>query len=205
VEVAIGVDPAKGSLAVAAVDPLGKVLDAREFSNDPTGHQALLGWVRERGPDRVIGIECSLSYGAYLSRLLLGAGEDVREVPTTLTHRERGRERPGASRTWSTPWPSLGSWRVPLGLRDWHSWVETGGMVYDDSNGARLENGGRWAPGRGVRGGVRGGKTLIEEVESFYNRRHVQRVRRYTALEVARHMIRTGHFEVWEPDEENEE
>jgi transposase len=93
VEVAIGVDPAKGSLAAAAVDPLGKVLDAREFSNDPTGHKALLGWARERGPDRVIGVECSLSYGASLSRLLLGAGEDVREVPTTLTHRERRRRR----------------------------------------------------------------------------------------------------------------
>ena len=92
-EVAIGVDPAKGSLAVAAVDPLGRVLDGGEFTNDPRGHRALLGWVRERGPGRVIGIECSLSYGASLSRLLLGAGEDVREVPTTLTHRERRRRR----------------------------------------------------------------------------------------------------------------
>jgi transposase len=91
VEVAIGVDPAKGSLAVAAVDVLGRVLDAREFSNDPRGHRALLGWIRERGPNRVIGIECSLSYGASLSRHLLGAGEDVREVPTTLTARERRR------------------------------------------------------------------------------------------------------------------
>ena len=92
-EVAIGVDPAKGSLAVTAVDPLGRVLDGGEFTNDPRGHRALLGWVRERGPGRVIGIECSLSYGASLSRLLLGAGEDVREVPTTLTHRERRRRR----------------------------------------------------------------------------------------------------------------
>ena len=90
-EVAIGVDPHKDSLAVAAVDPLGRVLDAREFSNDPRGHRALLGWVRERGRDRVIGVECSLSYGASLSRLLLAAGEDVREVPATLTHRERRR------------------------------------------------------------------------------------------------------------------
>jgi transposase len=90
-EVAIGVDPHKGSLAVAAVDALGRVLDAGGFSNDPRGHRALLRWVLERGPNRVIGIECSLSYGASLSRFLLGAGEDVREVPTTLTHRERRR------------------------------------------------------------------------------------------------------------------
>jgi transposase len=39
----------------------------------------------------VIGIECSLSFGARLSRLLLQSGEDVREVPTTLTHRQRRR------------------------------------------------------------------------------------------------------------------
>jgi len=91
VEVAIGVDPSKSSLAVAAVDPLGRVLGTGEFSNDPRGHRALLGWVHERGPDRVIGIECSLSYGATLSRVLLRSGEDVREVPTTLTHRQRRR------------------------------------------------------------------------------------------------------------------
>ena len=90
-EVAIGVDPSKSSLAVAAVDPLGRVVGTAEFSNDPRGHRALLGWVGERGPDRVIGIECSLSYGATLSRVLLRSGEDVREVPTTLTHRQRRR------------------------------------------------------------------------------------------------------------------
>ena len=90
-EVAIGVDPSKSSLAVAAVDPLGRVLGTGEFSNDPRGHRALLRWVRERGPDRMIGIECSLSFGATVSRLLLQSGEDVREVPTTLTHRQRRR------------------------------------------------------------------------------------------------------------------
>jgi transposase len=91
VEVAIGVDPSKSSLAVAAVDPLGRVVGTAEFSNDPRGHRVLLRWARERGPDRVIGIECSLSYGATLSRVLLSSGEDVREVPTTLTHRQRRR------------------------------------------------------------------------------------------------------------------
>lgn len=90
-EVAIGVDPSKSSLAVAAVDPLGRVVGTAEFCNDPRGHRALLRWAREHGPDRVIGIECSLSFGATLSRLLLQSGEDVREVPTTLTHRQRRR------------------------------------------------------------------------------------------------------------------
>jgi transposase len=70
------------------------VVGTAEFSNDPRGHRVLLRWVGERGPDRVIGIECSLSYGATLSGVLLRSGEDVREVPTTLTHRQR---RPRAS------------------------------------------------------------------------------------------------------------
>ena len=90
-EVAIGVDPSKSSLAVAAVDPLGRVVGTAEFPNDSRGHRTLLRWARERGPDRVIGIECSLSFGATLSRLLLQSGEDVREVPTTLTHQQRRR------------------------------------------------------------------------------------------------------------------
>ena len=57
-EVAIGIDPAKNSLAVAAVDALGKCL-AQPISNDSKGHRALLRWVGKRGRDRVIGIECA--------------------------------------------------------------------------------------------------------------------------------------------------
>jgi len=88
-EVAIGVDSHKASLAAAVVDPLGRVLDAREFPNDPKGHEALWGWVREYSPDRRIGIECSLSYGAAAARFLLAHQEDVREVPSSLTARQR--------------------------------------------------------------------------------------------------------------------
>jgi transposase len=88
-EVAIGVDSHKASLAAAAVDPLGRVLDAREFPNNPKGHQALCEWVRGYGSDRRIGIECSLSYGAAAARYLLAHQEDVREVPSSLTARQR--------------------------------------------------------------------------------------------------------------------
>ena len=88
-EVAIGVDSHKASLAAAAVDPLGRVLDAREFPNDAKGHETLCGWVRRYGPDRRIGIECSLSYGAAAASFLLAHQEDVREVPSSLTARQR--------------------------------------------------------------------------------------------------------------------
>lgn len=92
-DVAIGVDSHKRSIAVAAVDQMGSVLTAREFPNTPKGHVEFLQWARVRGEDRRIGIECSGTYGARLAAVLLEAGEDVREVPTPLAYRERRRKR----------------------------------------------------------------------------------------------------------------
>jgi transposase len=97
VQVAIGIDTHKGSLAAAAVDALGRVLGAREFTNDPTGHRSLLRWVKEQAQPRTIGIEGSLSYGSAAARMLLGHAEDVREVAPSLTHQERRRRAKGKS------------------------------------------------------------------------------------------------------------
>jgi transposase len=93
VEVAIGVDSHKGSLAAAAVDGVGRVLEAREFPNHPRGHGEFEAWVRAQGADRRIGVEGSLNYGAALTKRLLSCGEDVREVPASLTHAERRKRR----------------------------------------------------------------------------------------------------------------
>jgi len=97
VEVAIGIDTHKGSLAAASVDALGRVLDVREFTNDPTGHRSLVRWVKEQTQPRRIGIEGSLNYGASAARTLLASGEDVREVSPLLTHVERRRRSKGKS------------------------------------------------------------------------------------------------------------
>jgi transposase len=88
----IGVDSHKGSLATAAVDELGRVFGIKEFPNDPGGHRALLEWARHYGKPRAIGVEGSGSYGAGLCRTLSSAGEQVREVPATLTFKERRRK-----------------------------------------------------------------------------------------------------------------
>jgi len=88
----IGVDSHKGSLAAAAVDELGRVFGIKEFPNDPAGHRALLEWARHYGKPRAIGVEGSGSYGAGLCRTLSSAGEQVREVPATLTFKERRRK-----------------------------------------------------------------------------------------------------------------
>jgi transposase len=87
--VAIGIDSHKRSLGAGATDELGREVAAKEFPNDPQGHRALLAWTRAQGVDRVIGIEGSGSYGAGVARFLLQAGEDVREVPAFVAHRER--------------------------------------------------------------------------------------------------------------------
>lgn len=91
-DVAIGVDSHKETLAAAAVDGVGRMIDGAEFRNDAKGHQQFLAWVRGQAVERRIGIEGSGSFGAGLARMLLEAGEDVREVPSSLTYRERRRE-----------------------------------------------------------------------------------------------------------------
>lgn len=89
--VAIGVDSHKSTLAVAVLDELGQLIASREFSNDDHGHGALIQWIDTHGTKRVIGIEGTGSFGAALSRRLLQANEDAREVPAFLPHRERKR------------------------------------------------------------------------------------------------------------------
>ncbi|HEY5471834.1 MAG TPA: transposase, partial [Candidatus Limnocylindrales bacterium] len=93
---AIGVDTHKASLAACAIDELGRPISERSFPNNPTGHRAFLRWLAAlRGPRR-LGLEGAGSFGAGLARLLCEAGEDVREVPAVLTHRERRHSgRPG--------------------------------------------------------------------------------------------------------------
>src|SRR5665809_141083 len=89
--VAVGVDSHKSSLAIAVLDDLGRPIGVREFVNDSRGHDAVVKWVAQHGTKLVVGIEGSGNYGAALARRLLEAGEDVREVPAFLSHRERKR------------------------------------------------------------------------------------------------------------------
>ena len=97
-EVAIGIDSHKGSLAAAAVDAVGRIVDVREFRNRPDGHGALIEWVSSQPGPRTIGVEGSRGLGAAVARRLLLAGEDVSEVPASLTHRQR-RRRPSQGKS----------------------------------------------------------------------------------------------------------
>jgi transposase len=87
--VAVGIDSHKSSLAVAVLDDLGRPVGVREFGNNPKEHENLRRWIEAHGAPRVIGVEGSGNYGARLTQYLLKSGEEVREVPAFLSHRER--------------------------------------------------------------------------------------------------------------------
>ena len=103
--VAVGIDSHKATLVAAAVDEVGRPLASQVFDNDPKGHQRALEWIVGLGEQRVVGIECSGSYGAALAWHLMDRGEDVREVPTraylpgaqaqSIPRQIRRRRRPG--------------------------------------------------------------------------------------------------------------
>lgn len=96
-EISVGVDSHRSTLAAAAIDPIGRVLATIEVANDPEGHRRFIGWRQQLDGDVKIGIESSGNYGAMLARTLLGAGEDVYEVPPNLSHREAARRGRGKS------------------------------------------------------------------------------------------------------------
>jgi transposase len=63
-DVAIGVDSHKQTLAAAAVNPLGRVLEVKEFAYSEAGHLEFTTWAKGMGRAVRIGIEGSGSYGA---------------------------------------------------------------------------------------------------------------------------------------------
>jgi transposase len=85
----IGIDTHKASLAVSAVDELGRQVAGRSFANDPAAHRAVLRWAVRLGSERRFGIEGAGSFGFALAQTLVAAGETVVDVPPHFTARER--------------------------------------------------------------------------------------------------------------------
>lgn len=108
-DVAIGIDSHKASVCLGAVDPLGRTKAVKQFSNNKVGHRAALIWIRAQGSERIVGVEGSGFYGAALTRALIAAGEQVKEVPASLTFGER---RKAPSRGKSDPVDALAIARV---------------------------------------------------------------------------------------------
>lgn len=90
----IGIDAHKSSLAVSAVDELGRELARGEFANEPEGHERLYRWAEQlAAEERRFGLEGSGWLAHGLARFLVERGEDVRDVRGGLTERERRRLR----------------------------------------------------------------------------------------------------------------
>jgi transposase len=88
-KVLIGVDPHKGSVAVAAVDEAtGELLERANFPQDRTGLRALERWAK-RFPERRWAVENAGGLGRYLAVRLAGSGESVVDVPPKLSARVR--------------------------------------------------------------------------------------------------------------------
>jgi transposase len=96
VEVFAGVDTHTDTHHAAAVDSLGRPLADREFPATTQGYRALLAWLRTFGVMRAVGVECTGSYGAGLTRVLSAAGLAVLEVnaPDCGTRRAHGKSDP---------------------------------------------------------------------------------------------------------------
>jgi Transposase len=88
-KVLIGVDPHKASVAVAAVNEAGELVERAHFSQNRAGLRALERWSR-RFPERRWAVENAGGLGRHLAQRLSAAGESVVDVPPKLSARACG-------------------------------------------------------------------------------------------------------------------
>ena len=88
-----GVDTHKDLHVAAVIDHTGRVLGCEPFAASPAGYRRVEGWMRAFGPVVKVGVEGTSSYGAGLTRHLVGAGVEVVEVnrPNRQVRRRRGK------------------------------------------------------------------------------------------------------------------
>ena len=88
-----GVDTHRDTHVGAVVDTAGRLLGSAQFRADPAGYAQLVAPMESWGRISRVGVEGTGSYGAGLSRHLLGAGIDVVEVnrPNRQLRRQRGK------------------------------------------------------------------------------------------------------------------
>lgn len=91
--VVAGVDCHSEFHHAATLDQAGRVLDSGRFPATSHGYAEMLAWFGGFGQVDVVGVESSGSYGAGLTRHLLGAGLQVIEVnrPHAHTRHHRGK------------------------------------------------------------------------------------------------------------------
>jgi transposase len=91
-----GVDTHKDVHVAAALDHLGRLLGTESFATTRRGYRQLLDWLRSHGEVVAVGVEGCGSWGAGLSRHLVGEDVDVFEVnrPNRQERRRSGKDDP---------------------------------------------------------------------------------------------------------------
>jgi transposase len=83
--IVVGIDPHSRTHAAAAVDEQGRLLEAIEVGSSPVELARLQAWIGRLPQPRLIAVENARGYGLPLVRLLLAQGEQLVDVPATLT------------------------------------------------------------------------------------------------------------------------
>ncbi|WP_338145693.1 IS110 family transposase [Streptomyces scabichelini] len=84
----IGVDPHKSSHTAVAVDPAGHLVAQRRFVVNAGTFRQLMRWC-EQWPERRFAVEGARGLGRTLAQQLAAAGDNVVDVPSTLSARAR--------------------------------------------------------------------------------------------------------------------
>jgi transposase len=94
--VIIGIDPHKATHMAVAIDRDEQPIARLEVVADRCQTERLLAWAASFGCDRTWAIESAGGLGKLLAQQLVGAGEQVVDVPPTLSARVRllGSTRP---------------------------------------------------------------------------------------------------------------
>lgn len=87
--VIIGIDPHKSTHTAVAIDGEEQPIDRLELTADRAQLQRLLAWATPLGEDRTWAVESAGGLGKLLAQQLVGAGEQVVDVPPTLAARVR--------------------------------------------------------------------------------------------------------------------
>src|SRR6266581_1738130 len=81
----VGIDAHSRSHAAAAIDEHGRLLEGIEVAAGGDGLAQLSAWIEAFPQPRLVAIENARGYGLAIVRLLLAQGEELVDVPATLT------------------------------------------------------------------------------------------------------------------------
>jgi transposase len=81
----VGIDPHSRSHVAAAIDEQGRLAGGIEVDAGACGLAQLTAWIETLPQPRLVAIENARGYGLAIVRLLLAGGEELVDVPATLT------------------------------------------------------------------------------------------------------------------------